>query len=67
VAASHRPVPPLLTETPLSHVCPTLQSRKEDDGPRVPPWVVYFFMFIVIGGAVFQILQSAMNGSPLSE
>lgn len=63
--------PPIHAPAVCRHTRPLaprrFQTRKVDDGPRVPPWVVYFFIFIVIGGAVFQILQSAMNGSPLSE
>lgn len=33
----------------------------------MPSWVVGFFLFVVVGSAVFQIVQSALAGSPLSE
>ena len=42
------------------------KARDGSDGPRVPPWVIGLLLFILVGGAIFQIIQSAMAGSPLS-
>lgn len=53
--------------TPLVPFVGWMQQRKEDDSPKVPRWMVGFFLFVVVGGAIFQIVQSAMQGSPLSE
>jgi hypothetical protein len=32
----------------------------------VPPWVIGLLLFILVGGAVFQIIQSALTTPPLS-
>ncbi|RYG50403.1 hypothetical protein EON67_05350 [archaeon] len=41
-----------------THTYP-VQSKAE--GPRVSPWVIAFFVFVVVGSALFQIIDSATS------
>ena len=40
------------------------KSSKKDDGYPVSPELIALFVFVVIGSAVFQIVQSIWMGSP---
>lgn len=63
--STHTP-PPSLPRS-LHRALPPLQGKAEKEGPRVPAWAVGALIFVVVGSAIFQIVQSAMAGSPLSE
>jgi hypothetical protein len=36
------------------------------EGPAISPWIVGVFIFIVVGSAIFQIIQSSTAKSPFS-
>lgn len=48
----------------LLDACVQAVAAAEEEKPNIPPWVVYFLIFVVVGSAVFQVIQAAM-GKPL--
>ncbi|CAN0212357.1 unnamed protein product [Ascophyllum nodosum] len=36
-------------------------------GYSVGPWLLAFFLFVVVGSSIFQILRSAKGGGPFSK
>eukprot|EP00360_Condylostoma_magnum_P001911 CAMPEP_0168313168 /NCGR_PEP_ID=MMETSP0210-20121227/177_1 /TAXON_ID=40633 /ORGANISM="Condylostoma magnum, Strain COL2" /LENGTH=60 /DNA_ID=CAMNT_0008266467 /DNA_START=35 /DNA_END=217 /DNA_ORIENTATION=+ len=42
---------------------PKSRSRKRDDGISIGPVALAFFLFVVVGSALFNILQTATSGN----
>eukprot|EP00499_Haloplacidia_sp_CaronLabIsolate_P004956 CAMPEP_0196769590 /NCGR_PEP_ID=MMETSP1104-20130614/628_1 /TAXON_ID=33652 /ORGANISM="Cafeteria sp., Strain Caron Lab Isolate" /LENGTH=66 /DNA_ID=CAMNT_0042139685 /DNA_START=39 /DNA_END=239 /DNA_ORIENTATION=- len=37
-------------------------ASKKEDGPSVGPWLIAFFLFVVVGSAILQIINNASTG-----
>lgn len=39
------------------------RAAEEADKPKVSPWVVYLFIFVIVGSAVLQVISTATGKS----